>query len=400
VLGLTWQIIRIGLLSKITLANHPELFRLLEPGEEIGDLLKLPPEQILLRWFNYHLKKAGHARKVGNFSKDIADSECYTILLSQLAPNQCSRAPLSETDVNKRANLMLDNADKLGCKKFVRARDVVKGNPKLNLAFVANLFNTHPGLEKLTEAELAALDEWLFASEGTREARAFCLWINSLGVEPFVTNLFEDLRDGLIILRVMDKVQPGIVDWTKVNTKEPLNKFKKVENCNYAVVLGKQLKFSLVGIGGTDIVDGNKNLTLALIWQLMRLHVISIIKSLSKDGKDITEEDMVHWANNTVKGSGKSSHMESFKDSSLKNCIFFLDLLNGVHPKTVNYELVNPGANNDDAILNAKYAISIARKIGCCIFCLPEDLVEVKPKMILTFIGAIMAAALNAPAAH
>jgi len=194
---------------------------------------------------------------------------------------------------------------------------------KLNLAFVANLFNTHPGLEPLSQADLAKLEEWLFATEGTREARAFCLWINSLGIEPFINNLFEDLRDGLIILKVMDKVQPGIVDWSKVNQKEPLNKFKKVENCNYAILLGKQMKFSLVGIGGQDIVDGNKNLTLAIIWQLMRLHVVSIIKSLSKDGKDVTEEDMVKWSNNQVHSSGRSSKMDSFKDGSLKTIVFF-----------------------------------------------------------------------------
>jgi len=302
---------------------------------------------------------------------------------------------LNESDLTKRAGKMLDNADKLGCKKFVRPRDVVKGNPKLNLAFVANLFNTHPGLEPLSDAERAALDEWLFASEGTREARAFCLWINSLGVEPFVSNLFEDLKDGLVILRVMDKVSPGIVDWAKVNQKEPLNRFKKVENCNYAVVLGKQLKFSLVGIGGTDIADGNKTLILALIWQLMRLHVISIIKSLSKAGKDITEDDMVRWANGVVKGAGKSSKMDSFKDQSLKTCVFFIDLLEGVRPNIINYEIVTAGDTTEDATSNAKYSISVARKVGCCIFCLPEDLVEVKPKMILTFIGAIMAQSLG-----
>jgi plastin-1 len=45
------------------------------------------------------------------------------------------------------------------------------------LAFVANLFNTIPGLEPLTEAEKAKLDEALFASEGSREARAFALWV-------------------------------------------------------------------------------------------------------------------------------------------------------------------------------------------------------------------------------
>lgn len=41
---------------------------------------------------------------------------------------------------------MLKQADKIGCKKFVRPKDVVKGNQRLNLAFVANLFNTYPAL--------------------------------------------------------------------------------------------------------------------------------------------------------------------------------------------------------------------------------------------------------------
>jgi len=38
--------------------------------------------------------------------------------------------------------------------------------------------------------------------------------------------------------------------------------FCTVENCNYAVELGKTCKFSLVGIAGKDIHDGNETLTL------------------------------------------------------------------------------------------------------------------------------------------
>lgn len=41
---------------------------------------------------------------------------------------------------------MLREADKIGCREFVSAEDVTKGNYKLNLAFVANLFNKFPGL--------------------------------------------------------------------------------------------------------------------------------------------------------------------------------------------------------------------------------------------------------------
>lgn len=43
---------------------------------------------------------------------------------------------------------MLQQAEKLGCKQFVTPTDVVAGNPKLNMAFVANLFNTYPALQK------------------------------------------------------------------------------------------------------------------------------------------------------------------------------------------------------------------------------------------------------------
>jgi plastin-1 len=58
ILGLIWQIIRRGLLGKIDIKLHPELYRLLLDDETLEQFLRLPPEQILLRWVNYHLKNA------------------------------------------------------------------------------------------------------------------------------------------------------------------------------------------------------------------------------------------------------------------------------------------------------------------------------------------------------
>ena len=63
ILGMIWQIIRRGLLGKIDIKLHPELYRLLEDDETLEQFLRLPPEQILLRWFNYHLKNAKWHRK-------------------------------------------------------------------------------------------------------------------------------------------------------------------------------------------------------------------------------------------------------------------------------------------------------------------------------------------------
>ena len=48
----------------------------------------------------------------------------------------------------ERAERMLQEADKIGCRQFVAPGDVCSGNYKLNLAFVANLYNTYPALDK------------------------------------------------------------------------------------------------------------------------------------------------------------------------------------------------------------------------------------------------------------
>ena len=40
---------------------------------------------------------------------------------------------------------------------------------------------------------------------------------------------------------------------------------------------------------------------------------------------------------------------------------------------------------------NAKYAISLARKCGARVYALPEDITEVKPKMVMTVFACLMA---------
>ncbi len=44
-----------------------------------------------------------------------------------------------------------------------------------------------------------------------------------------------------------------------------------------------------------------------------------------------------------------------------------------------------------DKLSNAKYAITMARKIGAPIYALPEDIVEVKQKMVMTVFACLMA---------
>ncbi|KAI9783476.1 MAG: Fimbrin, actin-bundling protein [Peltula sp. TS41687] len=395
ILGLIWQIIRRGLLGKIDIKLHPELYRLLEEDETLEQFLRLPPEQILLRWFNYHLKAAKWDQRVTNFSSDVKSAENYTILLNQLSPETCSRAPLQTRDLLQRAEQVLDNADKLGCRKFLTPTSLVAGNPKLNLAFVAHLFNTHPGLDPITEEDKLEVED--FDAEGEREARVFTLWLNSLDVQPAVNSLFDDLRDGTILLQAYDKVIPGSVNWRHVNkapaSGDEMLRFKAVENTNYAVELGKQNRFSLVGIQGADITDGQRTLTLGMVWQLMRKDISQTLSTLATQlGKrEITDAEMVKWANDMSRKGGKSSSIRSFKDQIIGTGIFLLDVLNGMKSSYVDYDLVTPGMTEEDKYANAKLSISIARKLGATIWLVPEDICQIRSRLVLTFIGSLMA---------
>lgn len=216
------------------------------------------------------------------------------------------------------------------------------------------------------------------------------------------------LQDGLVLLQAFDKIIPGSVTWRRVGKSPlPLSRFKAVENTNYAVDLAKQNRMQMVGIQGADIVDGTRTLVLGLVWQMMRRNILSTMESLSKNGKDVTDSDIIKWANDQVAKAGKRSSMRSFKDSGLKDGKFFLDLLDAIKPGYVDYSLVYDGRTDEECKANgelgacvvsshadhppppAKLAISIARKLGSLIFIVPEDIVDLRPRLILTFTAAL-----------
>ncbi|MCO5591790.1 hypothetical protein L7F22_045782 [Adiantum nelumboides] len=265
--------------------------------------------------------------------------------------------------------------------------------PELNNVILPERVFMNGLTNKLTFAEMILDDE-----QDSREERAFRLWINSLGIETYVHDLFDGVRDGWVLLEVLDKVAPGSVNWKRANRPPIKMPFKKVENCNQAITIGKQLKFSLVNVAGNDIVQGNKKLILAYLWQLMRRTVLQLLENLKFHGsKEISDADIIQWANDKVRSADKTSHMENFKDKSLSNGVFFLDLLGAVEPRVVNWSLVTRGETDEEKKQNANYIISVARKLGCSVFLLWDDIVEVRSKMILTLTASIMLWSLSHP---
>ena len=89
---------------------------------------------------------------------------------------------------------------------------------------------------------------------------------------------------------------------------------------------------------------------------------------------DKTEDQLLQWANKRVK---TDNQIKAFKDPSISNCKFLFDLLASVEPRAVDPAIVAEGDDPADKENNAKYVLSVARKLGAQIFMVWEDIKEV-----------------------
>jgi plastin-1 len=129
--------------------------------------------------------------------------EAYVGLMSKLDAEKYNVSMLQEPDTHKRAEQLVDVL-KTQFRPWVTPKDINTGNERLNLAMMATIFDVVTGLEPIKEAEALVVKAALEIKdvEGSREERAFCTWINSLGIDRFVNNLHEDVSDGLVLLQV------------------------------------------------------------------------------------------------------------------------------------------------------------------------------------------------------
>ena len=77
---------------------------------------------------------------------------------------------------------------------------------------------------------------------------------------------------------------------------------------------------------------------------------------------------------------------------SIRNSVPVLKLIDSLQPGTIDWSLVNLEAGDDEDMLmrNAKYAVTMARKIGAPVYALPEDIVSLRPKMVMTVFASLM----------
>lgn len=96
----------------------------------------------------------------------------------------------------------------------------------------------------------------------------------------------------------------------------------------------------------------------------MRAYTLSVLSQLANTGNPIIEKEIVQWVNKKLASAGKTTSIKSFQDSSISNGKVVLDLIDAIKQGSINYDLVKDGVDEEEKSANAKYAISMARKIG------------------------------------
>ena len=445
VLDFVHQIVRLALLAPLDVAREPRLRFLaaVEPPIPSAAVSALTAEQLLDRWLRFTLPDS----RPHSLTEDLRDGRLLTALMDRLHPNT---RPSADADGAKGRSgsspSPLDSAlsrlEAAGVPHFHSAAALSGSHPRLQTLLLACVFGHAHGLPPLASSSGAALsssaasttaalhlssgDAGLSAEldEGSREERAFRMWMNSAGIEGvYVHSLVADCRDGLVLLRLIDWVERGSVDWKAVEL-QPTNKFKAVSNCNLALRLCKErLHASLVGIGGEDIHDGSQKLILAVIWQLVRYNAIKKLETIRQHNRAaseaggpvggsrrLTDGDLLSWANAAVQAhphpdcSGRHAcSLRSWRDAACTTALFLFNLLHTLNAAVVDWTQVAMGKEGmlsdvdptlglpiAERLSNASYAISVARKLGAEAFLMPEDIVECKPKMILLFVGSCM----------
>lgn len=100
-----------------------------------------------------------------------------------------------------------------------------------------------------------------------------------------------------------------------------------------------------------------------------------------------TEQQLIDWGNSVVDEEHK---IKDLKDKSLCDSLFFLDICKYIEPRSIDWSFIVKGSTDPkDLESNAKYCLSVARKLEALIFLVWEDITEVKSGMLLTLLASL-----------
>ncbi|KAJ8709449.1 hypothetical protein PYW07_009275 [Mythimna separata] len=215
------------------------------------------------------------------------------------------------------------------------------------------------------------------------QKKTFTKWINSQLVKndkPLVEDLFLDLRDGEILLSLLE-----ILTAQQYKRERGRMRVHHINNVNTALGVLDQNGVKLVNISSNDIVDANPKLTLGLVWSIIlhwqvHYHLKELMSELQQTN---LEKTLLAWCR---------THTQSYTGVNVKNFttswadgLAFNALLHRWRPQLFDYAAVlarAPAARLEHAFSVAHDHLGIDRLLD------PEDVNTPNPdkKSIMMYV--------------
>ncbi|XP_066556846.1 utrophin isoform X3 [Amia ocellicauda] len=220
------------------------------------------------------------------------------------------------------------------------------------------------------------------------QKKTFTKWINARfsksGKAP-IKDMFADLRDGRKLLDLLEGLTGSALTKERGSTR-----VHALNNVNRVLQVLHQNNVDLVNIGGTDIVDGNRKLTLGLIWSII-LHwqVKDIMKDIMSNLQQTNSEKiLLGWVRQSTQ-SYRQVNVLNFT-TSWADGLAFNAILHRFKPGLFSWDKVlsmTPVERLDHAFSIAKEQLGIERLLD------PEDVAVQLPdkKSIIMYVTSLFA---------
>ena len=160
--------------------------------------------------------------------------------------NQDADELFKSVDLN--SDSVLQFSEFLGIMKQIKSKD--DSNVQLDQ------FTTKTGKAMVKVAKKDSIQFQTFSEE---ERAAYVKVINSslandslckkyLPINPDTNELFDKLKDGVLLCKLVNKAQEGTIDERVINTKEKLNIYQQAENLSLAISASKSIGLNCIGI--------------------------------------------------------------------------------------------------------------------------------------------------------
>jgi len=194
--------------------------------------------------------------------------------------------------------------------------------------------------------------------------------LSYLPVNPDTNEIFDHVSSGILLSKLINKVEPGTVDVKKIKF-HPKNQYECNENNLLSIEGAIKIGCKVVGIAPADLYEKKTFAFLGLVWQIIRRDLTKgidqsnpLVQQLVKEGGDqkafidlSAEEIVLKWVNYTLQNAGSNQTVKKFSD--LKDGEAYLYLIKQLNPSIQTDPLLK-----ESSLKRLQFVIEQAKKMG------------------------------------